>query len=117
MRRRDALTLVYQPIVNVETGAMMGAEALVRWRNENGQDVGPDVFVALQEPMENRQAGRGGQPPRGARELAPDVRAGVFRGKCDEPLAGSCGDGPGKGTRVPGLVSGGGRSCHGGSRG
>jgi sensor c-di-GMP phosphodiesterase-like protein len=47
--RKDKLRLVYQPIVDLATGRMVGAEALVRWTNESGVDVGPDVFVKLAE--------------------------------------------------------------------
>ncbi len=47
--RRDDLTLVYQPVVDLATGAIVGAEALVRWVNEAGEHVRPDVFVAMAE--------------------------------------------------------------------
>ncbi|HLI76655.1 MAG TPA: EAL domain-containing protein [Acidobacteriaceae bacterium] len=47
--RREDLTLVYQPIVDLETGEMAGAEALLRWRNEEGRPVSPDVFTTLAE--------------------------------------------------------------------
>jgi len=47
--RRGALTLVYQPVIDLETQAIVGAEALVRWKNEAGEQVRPDVFVALAE--------------------------------------------------------------------
>ncbi len=47
--RHDCLTLVYQPIVDLATGVITGAEALVRWVDEDGVSIGPDVFVALAE--------------------------------------------------------------------
>lgn len=50
--RRDALTLVYQPVVDLETCAIVGVEALVRWKNEAGEMVRPDIFVALAEEKE-----------------------------------------------------------------
>lgn len=47
--RRGSLKVVYQPIVRVDTGAVIGAEALVRWVNEEGEDVRPESFIALAE--------------------------------------------------------------------
>jgi sensor c-di-GMP phosphodiesterase-like protein len=47
--RRDELRVVYQPIVNLATGHLVGAEALVRWTDEEGYPVGPDVFVKIAE--------------------------------------------------------------------
>lgn len=47
--RRGALTFVYQPIVDLDTGIIVGAEALARWTNEDREQVGPDVFINLAE--------------------------------------------------------------------
>ena len=49
--RRNLLTVVYQPIVDVKTGRILGAEALARWTDEDGQYVRPDVFVAAAEEL------------------------------------------------------------------
>jgi sensor c-di-GMP phosphodiesterase-like protein len=49
--RRNLLTVVYQPIVDVKTGKILGAEALARWTDENGHYVRPDVFVAAAEEL------------------------------------------------------------------
>ncbi len=46
---RDKLSMVYQPIVNLATRRIVGAEALVRWTDEEGFAVGPDIFVKLAE--------------------------------------------------------------------
>jgi sensor c-di-GMP phosphodiesterase-like protein len=49
--RRNQLTVVYQPIVDVKTGTILGAEALARWTDEEGHYVRPDVFVAAAEEL------------------------------------------------------------------
>jgi len=45
----DALTVVYQPIVDLATGRIVEAEALVRWTDEYKNPVSPDVFVRIAE--------------------------------------------------------------------
>jgi len=47
--RADALTVVYQPIVELSTGNIVEAEALVRWTDEYKNTVSPDVFVKIAE--------------------------------------------------------------------
>jgi len=49
--RRNLITVVYQPIVDVKTGTIVGAEALARWTDEDGQYIPPDVFVAAAEEL------------------------------------------------------------------
>lgn len=49
--RRNLITMVYQPIVEVRTGKIIGAEALARWTDEDGLYVPPDVFVAAAEEL------------------------------------------------------------------
>jgi len=46
---RNELTLVYQPIVNVKTGAITGAEALLRWTHPTRGSVAPEVFIPVAE--------------------------------------------------------------------
>ncbi|MDA8590717.1 EAL domain-containing protein [Luminiphilus sp.] len=43
------LSLVYQPQVDLFTGAIIGAEALVRWQNEDGNDILPERFIPVAE--------------------------------------------------------------------
>ncbi|GAB3453256.1 EAL domain-containing protein [Massilia terrae] len=47
--RRGELYLAYQPQVDLDTGHSFGAEALLRWRTEDGEDVAPDRFVPIAE--------------------------------------------------------------------
>jgi sensor c-di-GMP phosphodiesterase-like protein len=49
--RRNLLTVVYPPIVDVKTGRILGAEALARWTDEDGQYIRPDIFVAAAEEL------------------------------------------------------------------
>ena len=46
---RDRLRMVYQPIVDLASGFIVGAEALARWTDEEGSAVSPDVFVRIAE--------------------------------------------------------------------
>ena len=47
--REEQFTLVYQPIVDVTSGAVEGVEALVRWMHPTRGAVSPAVFVPLAE--------------------------------------------------------------------
>ncbi len=47
--KRDELTLVYQPIVNMLNGQMVGAEALLRWQPQDGKQRLPAEFIAIAE--------------------------------------------------------------------
>lgn len=48
VRRREFIAY-YQPIIDLRTGACVGAEALARWRMRDGAIVKPDMFLALAE--------------------------------------------------------------------
>lgn len=46
---RDRLFLAYQPQVDIATGAVLGFEALMRWRDQNGNFISPDRFIPVAE--------------------------------------------------------------------
>ena len=46
---RNALDLVYQPIVTLPEQTVVGYEALARWRRGDGESVAPSVFIPLAE--------------------------------------------------------------------
>ena len=46
---RDELSAAYQPIVDIATGNVIAAEALLRWQQPDGTFVTPDEFVEIAE--------------------------------------------------------------------
>lgn len=45
----DALTVHYQPIVDITTGQIVKFEALLRWIDSDGQAISPAVFIPIAE--------------------------------------------------------------------
>jgi len=46
---REEFSLVYQPVVDLESCAIVGAEALLRWNRPGTEPVGPDEFIPIAE--------------------------------------------------------------------
>lgn len=46
---KQRLSLAYQPQVDLFTGAIIGAEALVRWKDADGNDISPERFIPVAE--------------------------------------------------------------------
>ena len=46
---RDEFDVLYQPVVAIDGGALVGVEALVRWRRPDHGLVGPDAFISIAE--------------------------------------------------------------------
>ena len=49
--KRDELYVVYQPIIDGDTGRVIAAEALMRWQNERLGNVSPEQFIPLAESL------------------------------------------------------------------
>jgi diguanylate cyclase (GGDEF)-like protein/PAS domain S-box-containing protein len=47
--KRQEFELYYQPLVALDTGEVLGAEALMRWRKPELGNPGPDIFIPIAE--------------------------------------------------------------------
>ncbi|WP_198242943.1 EAL domain-containing protein [methane-oxidizing endosymbiont of Gigantopelta aegis] len=43
--------LYYQPVINLNTGKIVGAESLVRWQHQDKGLIFPDQFIPVAEKM------------------------------------------------------------------
>ena len=46
---QDELKLVYQPVLDIRDGTIVGAEALLRWPQADGSDIAPATFLPVAE--------------------------------------------------------------------
>lgn len=46
---KNQLKLHYQPVIDIQHGVCVGAEALLRWENFSGQSISPSIFIPLAE--------------------------------------------------------------------
>jgi EAL domain-containing protein (putative c-di-GMP-specific phosphodiesterase class I) len=80
---REELQLAFQPVVDVETRELVGAEALLRWPRADGPPVGPARFVPLAEetglivPLGEWVLRRACAAVRRWHELAPELHVAV----------------------------------------
>ena len=74
--REDQLFLVYQPKLDLASGRITGAEALVRWRLPNGEVLYPDSFVPAVEKLAISDALTGWVLEHAVEEAAAWHRAG-----------------------------------------
>ncbi|MCW9047065.1 MAG: bifunctional diguanylate cyclase/phosphodiesterase [Gammaproteobacteria bacterium] len=48
-QERDEFELYFQPQVDLKTGKLFGAEALIRWKNRDKGYIRPDIFIPVSE--------------------------------------------------------------------
>jgi diguanylate cyclase (GGDEF)-like protein/PAS domain S-box-containing protein len=49
LEEKEDFSLHFQPFINIETGRVIGAEALIRWRHPKLGMVSPDIFIPVAE--------------------------------------------------------------------
>ncbi|MFT3848030.1 MAG: EAL domain-containing protein [Propionivibrio sp.] len=74
----ERLFLVYQPFIDLASNRVVGAEALLRWRREDGEFVPPDQFIPLAE-QSGLMVPIGDWVTRSALRFLKDVVAGGHR--------------------------------------
>lgn len=79
----DTLALAYQPIIDGESGRIIGVEALARWPRKNEAPISPAVFIPLAEesgliqPLGSWVMRKAAAQVMKWRELQPDLRISV----------------------------------------
>lgn len=49
--KKKNFQMKYQPIVRLSDRKVIGCEALVRWKNEDGESISPEVFIKIAEEL------------------------------------------------------------------
>lgn len=49
LSEKRGLAVHYQPQIDLASGAVVGAEALIRWKTDDGRNIPPDQFISLAE--------------------------------------------------------------------
>lgn len=49
--KHDGLRLHYQPVIDIDSGKLIGAEALVRLEGNDGETIGPSSFIPIAESV------------------------------------------------------------------
>lgn len=70
----DDICVNYQPFVEIKTGKVIGYEALARWKDINGDNIPPDVFIRLAESTNQIKALTRSVVARTLREMSPLLR-------------------------------------------
>jgi sensor c-di-GMP phosphodiesterase-like protein len=81
--RRNEFFVEYQPVVDLRSGAWVGAEALVRWHRPDGETVRPEIFIpaagdaGLVRQITERVVAIVGSDAPGLLEIRPDFHIAI----------------------------------------
>jgi len=47
--KRETFEVYFQPVIDIQKQKVVGAEALIRWKHENGEFISPELFIPIAE--------------------------------------------------------------------